>query len=199
MDDLAILTEYERRRLREKRVVIISGDIDTASAHEFIEDIHMLIQEGSRDPVTIVICSPGGNVFSGLAIIRAIRLAKKNGMRVIGEVHGFAASMAFFILQCCDERIMGSLDILMAHGLTTGFVGDMKNMEAENKLLGYWHRELADLIADRCVGEYKEPGFWFEVLRDNTPQWYTADECIEMGIVDRIDGYDQNKEDSQQS
>ncbi|KKK62162.1 hypothetical protein LCGC14_3007100, partial [marine sediment metagenome] len=30
---------------------------------------------------------------------------------------------------------MGSLDLLMAHGITTGFTGDMKNIEAETKLL----------------------------------------------------------------
>jgi len=191
MDDYTLVTELERRRLRSNRTIILSGDIDSGTAHEFIEDVHMILLEESKDPIKIVITSPGGNVFSGNAIIRAIRLAQKKGIKVIGEVHGQACSMAFFILQCCDERVMGELDISMAHGITTGFIGDMRGFEAENKLLTYWHGQFADLLARRCKDstEYSEPGYWYEILRDNTPQWYTAKECLEMGLVDRIDEY----------
>jgi len=181
--------EYERRTLREHRTIIVSSDIDSGAAHEFIEDIEMLKLSYSKDPIKVIISSPGGNVFSGIAMIRAVRGAQKIGIKIVGEVHGHACSMAFFILQCCDERHMGRLDILMAHGITTGFSGDMKSLEAENKLLGYWHTEFANLVASRCttVGEYNEPSYWFEILRDNTPQWYTAEESMEMGLIDKID------------
>lgn len=180
--------EFERRYLRDNRKVLISGDIDECSTQTFIEDIHVLLQGDSKEPITIIISSLGGNAFSGLAIIRGIRLVKKHGIKVVGMVHGYACSMGFLILQCCSERIMGKLDMLMAHGVTTGFVGDMKNMDAENKLLTYWHHEFAVLVADRCIGEFKEPSYWYEILRDNTPQWYTAVECVEMGLIDKVDG-----------
>jgi len=187
-DSIGMLSfEFERRTLRDNRVVLLTGEIDAGTAHEFIEDIHVLLHEESRDPITIIIASPGGDAFSGFAMVRAIKLAQKCGIRVIGEVHGYACSMAFFLLQTCDERIMGKLDILMAHGITTGFTGDMRNIEAETKLLTYWHTEWANLVAKRCIGEHTESGFWFEVFRDNTPQWYTSDECVEMGLVDKVD------------
>ena len=191
-EEIFVTTEYERRTLRKNRIIVVSGDIDSGTAHEFLEDIHVLLHEESKDPITIVIASPGGEAFSGFAMVRAVRLAQKNGIKVIGSVHGYACSMAFFLLQSCDERIMGKLDVLMAHGITTGFTGDMKNIESETKLLTYWHTEWADLVASRCIGEYTEPGFWFEVFRDNTPQWYTAAECKEMGLVDKVDDYDKN-------
>ena len=189
-EEIFVTTEYERRTLRKNRTIVVSGDIDSGTAHEFLEDIHVLLHEESKDPITIVIASPGGEAFSGFAMVRAVRLAQKSGIKIIGSVHGYACSMAFFLLQSCDERVMGKLDVLMAHGITTGFTGDMKNIESETKLLTYWHREWADLVANRCVGEYTEPGFWFEVFRDNTPQWYTAEECIEMGVVDKVDDSD---------
>ena len=194
-EELFVVTEFERRKLRDKRVVVVSGDIDSGGAHEFIEDIQMLLQEESTDPITVIIASPGGDAFSGFAMVRAVRLAQKRGIKVIAQVHGYACSMAFFLLEVCDERVMGKLDVLMAHGITTGFTGDMKNIESETKLLTYWHTEWADLVASRCIGEYKEPGFWFEIFRDNTPQWYTAEECKEMGLIDKIDDYDKDKED----
>ena len=113
-------TEFERRKLRQNRMVLLIGDVDGVD-RGFIEDIRILLLEDSTEPITIVISSPGGNVFSGISIIRAIREAQSKGIRIIGEVHGQAMSMAFFILQCCDERRMGSLCTLMAHGVTTGF------------------------------------------------------------------------------
>jgi len=179
--------EYERRYLRKQNIISITGDIGSGTSRYFIEDVHMVLSGNNKSPIKIIISSPGGDAFSGLAIIRTIGLAQRNGFQVIGEVHGYACSMAFFILECCDERCMGKLDILMAHGITTGFVGDMRNMEAENKLLSYWHGELANLIAARCIGECHEPGYWYEILRDNTPQWYTAEECLLMGLIDRVE------------
>ncbi len=184
--DLVGDLEYERRQLRNNRIIIISADIDATAAHVFVEDIQMLLLDKSRDPVTLLISSPGGNVFNGIAIITAIRNAQRKGIKLIGEVHGHACSMAFFILQTCNERHMGKLDILMAHGITTGFSGDMKSLESENKLLSYWHTEFASLVASRCVGEFVESGYWFEILRDNTPQWYTAEESKEMGLIDIV-------------
>jgi ATP-dependent Clp protease protease subunit len=188
-EEIFITTEYERRTLRNNRIIIVSSEIDGGTAHEFIEDIHVLLNSPSKEPITIIIASPGGDVFSGIAMIRAIRKAQEKGIKFIGEVHGHACSMAFFLLECCDERVMGTLDVLMAHGITTGFSGDMKNMESETKLLNYWHHELANFVASRCAGEeFSEPGFWYEILRDNTPQWYTAEESKEMGLIDRVDG-----------
>jgi ATP-dependent protease ClpP protease subunit len=188
-EDVAVVTEYERRKLRENRIVMLSGEIDDGTAHSVVEDFHMIMANGGKDPITLIISSGGGNVFSGLAIMRAIRLAQRTGIKVIGQVHGHACSMAFFILQCCDERVIGGYCVLMAHGITTGFTGDIKNLDSERKLLDHWHEKFAAMVAARCKPEtkYSEPSFWYEILRDNTPQWYQSDESLEMGLVDRIE------------
>jgi ATP-dependent protease ClpP protease subunit len=188
-DNLTVMTEYERRQLRNKRIILLSGDVENGVSSQFIEDIHMILLDESNEPVTIIIASAGGDVFSGLSIIRAIRVMQRRGIKVIGQVHGQACSMAFFVLQCCDERVMGKLCVQMAHGVTTGFTGDMKNMDAERKLLEYWHEQFATLMAHRCKENtiWNEPSYWYEVLRDNTPQWYQSEECLEMGLIDRIE------------
>jgi len=191
---ITIDSEFERRNLRLSRVILLSGEIDIGAAHEFVEDIKMLLLDDSNEPITIIISSPGGNVFSGVAIIRAIREAQSRGIKIIGDVYGQAMSMAFFILQCCDERRMGSLCTLMAHGITTGFIGDMRNVEAEQKLLTSWQREIAQLISNRCTSydtEYTESGYWFAILKDNTPQFYDSHEAKEMGLIDIVN--DDNK------
>ncbi len=186
--DAVSLAEFERRKLRDNRVVLLSGDIDSGGAHVFIEDIEMLALDESREDVIIIITTPGGNVFNGLAIVRAIRRLQKLGIKVIGEVYGQAMSMGFFVLQCCDERRMGSFCTLMCHGITTGFVGDQRAIEQEQKLIEGWNVELSQLIANRCTadGEYKESGYWYEILRDNTPMFYSSTECLKMGLIDLV-------------
>lgn len=197
-EDIIITTEFERKELRKQRIIILSGDIDIGTAHEFIEDITILTKE-SKEPITVIITSPGGSAFAGFAVVRAIRYAQRHGVKVIGSVYGQAMSMAFYILQCCDIRKMGNLCILMAHGVTTGFVGDMRNVDAEKKLLTMWQTELAKLVSERCTNKNHKAcqhDYWVELLRDNTPQFYSASESLEMGLVDKVYDDGENEENS---
>jgi ATP-dependent protease ClpP protease subunit len=186
--------EEERRNLRRNRVVLVSSEIDAGGVHEFIEDMEVILHEPNTEPITIIFASPGGEAFAGMSMLRVVRKAQKMGIKVIGQVYGYACSMACILLQACDERIMGKLDVLMVHGVTSDFEGDMRGLDSQNKLLTFWHHELAELIASRCSnaksedGElYNEAGYWYEILRDNTPQWYTSEEAKEMGLIDKID------------
>lgn len=178
-----VVTEAERVFLREKRIVLLSGEIEACSAHTFISDITLMIEE-NKEPITIIISSNGGSAEYGNGCIRAIRAAQKNGIKVIGAVYGQAMSMAFFILQICDERVMGDLDTIMAHGLTSTSVGDMRNREAENKLLKFFQNEYSVLLANRSKHNV---AWWRKLLSDNTPKFFTSKESLKLGLVDRIE------------
>ncbi len=190
MDDIVLTNEFERRELRKQRKIFVSGEIDSGVARSFIEDIMLLVAE-SKEPIDImIIAAPGGQAFSGFAMIRAIRYAQSCDVKVIGSVYGQAMSMAFFLLQCCDVRNMGSMCVLMAHGVTTGLVGDIRTVDAEQKLLSLWQRDLSSMVANRCTkkdSKYSSSEFWFEMLRDNTPHFYSASESLDCGLVDEVD------------
>ena len=181
-------SKVERRLLRGKRTVLLAEDIYSSTARKFVEDV--LILSDRIEPITLVIASDGGSVQSGLACIKAIREAQAKGIKVIGRVYGHAMSMAFIILQCCDERIMGKLCTLMAHGVTTFSIGDLRNIDSERKLLGYWRKEISSLIANRCTERdsiWATSEFWEKIMSDNTPQYYDSEECLKMGLIDKID------------
>ena len=179
-------TEAERVLLRKQRKVLICGEIDAGTAHEFISDMSILFAE-SKEPIIVIISSEGGNAEYGNACIQAIREAQRNGLKVIGSVYGQAMSMAFFILQACDERVMGKLDVIMAHGLTATSVGDMRNREAEDRLFKFYQGEYAKLIARRCKKRKYSVEWWKKLLTDNTPRFFTSDESFELGLVDRVE------------
>ena len=184
----AFVFDTERRILRDKRVVVLCDSIHRTSAKDFVEDIEILASVGT-EPITIIIASDGGDVSPGLACIRAITKAQSKGIKVIGEVHGHAMSMAFFILQWCDWRTMGKLCTLMAHGVTTFTIGDIRNIEAERKLLQYWRKEFSKFLAKRCTvrdSKYATEDFWLTILEDATPQFYDSEECLTMGLIDEV-------------
>lgn len=180
----------ERRTLRRARTVLLAEQIYDSTAEDLIQDFEILTGEGV-DPITLIIVSGGGDAFAGLAIMRAIKRTQKKGIKVIGQVHGQAMSMAFFILQACDERVMGKYCALMCHGLTTLTIGDVKNVEAERKIMLRLRDNFAHMLAERNTApegsEYREPAYWHAILEDNTPQFYDGDECLEMGLIDRVE------------
>ena len=181
----------ERRKLRENRIIFLSGDIEQGISECVIEDFLILLAEDSKEPITLIIFSEGGEVGAGYAIIRVIEGAQRKGIKVIGSVYGRAMSMAFLILQCCDERKMGKYCKLMCHGVTSIAIGDIKNVEAEQKLMKMFQQEMAELLAKRCTSindDHKEPGYWYAILEDNTPQFYNYKDALEEGLIDIVEG-----------
>jgi len=187
-EDSGVLTvKTERQILRQHRIVALVGEIGSRLACRFAEDMSLL-RLTSKDPITIIISSNGGEVEYGLACVRAIHKAQQEGIHITGEVHGCAMSMAFLILQCCDKRTMGKPDVLMSHGFTTFTIGDMRNLESERKLLKIWQEYFANLIARRCVvEEYLNPNYWLPIMADNTPLFYSSEECLKMGLIDKVE------------
>jgi ATP-dependent protease ClpP protease subunit len=175
--------------LRENRIISISGEISEGDGQIFLQDIEILCLDGN-DPITIDILSPGGDIFEGFTIIRAIKLAQSKGIKVIGRVCGFALSMAFIILQCCNERKMGNYCVLMCHGATASSLGDIKDLDAQKKMLQIYRDFVSKIIATRNTSkkkDYKLVSYWYAILEDNTPLYYNSTESIETGLVDIVE------------
>jgi len=172
----------------KRRVVyldeFVGQDIATVLNQEFT-----LLAE-TPEPIFIRISSNGGSVDSQMAIVDSIHCAQAAGCKVIGIVYGHSMSAAFSILQACDERKMGSSAILMIHGITAWTVGDLSDINAEQKLLARWHKEQAQLLADRSTApagsKYKTVEFWLPILETNTPVYLFPDEALEWGVVDEV-------------
>lgn len=177
----------ERKLLRDNRTVLLYGEIESCLVEDFVTDLHLIMLQDSNEPITIIISSGGGEFEPAIACMRAIGEAQKNGLAVIGKVYGHAQSAAFLILQCCDVRVMGKFCILMAHGITWGSHGDLKDAEAESKLINFWKDEFAGLVASRCNDGVNDKKYWELILKEKTPNYYTSDEAIKIGLIDDIE------------
>ena len=188
IDENILATERSILRAR-RRITLMTGPIVEGCSTETLEDLSIMTSD-SREPITLVISSCGGDVFTALSIIRAIQTARKDGIEIIGQVYGEAMSAAFLILQACSKRTMGKYCLLMCHGVTTVSFGDIRNLESEQNLLKKLQADQADLISSRNTSAtklYHTSKYWLPILERNTPQFYGADEALKMGLIDEVE------------
>ena len=118
--------------------------------------------------INLNICSPGGDIYAGIAIAEKLRAC---GKRVNARVWGYAASAAFTIACACDFVEASPLTHFMVHS-AYGWDGDVDEgcKHANESQLALIHRKNAD---------YTEK----ELAED---RWFTAIEAQAFGLVDRI-------------
>lgn len=98
-----------------KLPVIARAKVDTAITAELSEAFVSFMTEAriaGADAVIVEINSPGGSVSAGFKMAKAI---EESPLAVVCIVDGDAASMAFYLLQSCDLRVMTDRSVLMAH------------------------------------------------------------------------------------
>lgn len=146
------------------------------SAEEFVAEIKAL----DVDQITVQINSPGGDVFDGLAIYQSLI---DHPAKVVTRAVSLAASAASFILQAGDERLIAPHATVMIHNAMGLAVGTAVDMRETADLLDKASANIASIYAEasgRPVAEFVEAM--------NAETWYSADEAVSAGLVDRIDG-----------
>jgi ATP-dependent protease ClpP protease subunit len=137
----------------------------------------------------LLITSYGGAVDAGGAIIRAIRYAQEKGCTVVGEVRGYAMSMAVAILQACDVRLAAPEDIVMVHGFTGQTIGDVRNQDADARMTKQLTTVYAKFYAERSTADdsqYHSIDYWAKLLKDSLPHYYFGHEALEKGLIDEV-------------
>ena len=164
----------------------------TIGVHTNIPTQLDLMRDMGTKEISLIISSQGGEMSAGIEVIRAINDCRKVGIKVNGIVRGQAMSMAFQILQECDYRAMGPADLLMAHGLTAGMMGDIRSLEAERKILDCWKNYMVGRVQARIASAKPDSvaateEYWAKIKDDNTPVYFLADEALELGLVDAVE------------
>jgi ATP-dependent protease ClpP protease subunit len=142
-----------------------------------------------RRPIHVVFTSGGGDALEAVACGDAIRLASgilAPGVGVIGVVSGYAFSAASFLLQFCDKRYITKHSLIMVHGLEQQDrqYQDRRRIDANRDLMDKLQDVFAHKIAERSAR--RDFKFWRDMLDDATPTYYTAEQALELGLVDAV-------------
>lgn len=131
--------------------------------------------------------SPGGDIFDGLAIYQALR---NHQGEVTMHVDGLAASIASVIAMAGDKIVMAPKASMMIHDGWSMGVGNAADLRKLADLLDKQSDVIASVYADRS-GQPQD--FWRAQMREET--WYSAQEALDAGLVDEVQGQEKKVDD----
>lgn len=167
-------------RLLNDRIVFLGEEINSVTANLVIAQLlHLESQDAEKD-ISLYINSPGGEVYSGLAILDTMNYIKP---AVSTICVGMAASMAAVLLACGakGKRFCLPNSMVMIHQPSGGARGQQTEIEIAAREIRENRTRLNYILADASGRSFEQ------VERDTERDHYMrAQEALEYGLVDRI-------------
>jgi ATP-dependent protease ClpP protease subunit len=129
-------------------------------------------------PVIIHINSPGGDLISGLALLRVI---EESSVPIIVLVEGISASAATYITVAANYRLIAPNATILIHQYSTSLEGKHEDIMFES----YVGERSMDMLTDIYKKYTRLPEYRIkEILRHDL--FLTPTECLHYGLVDKI-------------
>lgn len=167
-------------RLLNDRIIFLGEEINSVSANLVVAQLlHLESQDAEKD-ISLYINSPGGEVYSGLAILDTMNFIKP---QVSTICVGMAASMAAVLLSAGakGKRFCLPHSKVMIHQPSGGAQGQQTEIEIVAEEIKKTRRELNQILSD-ASGQAIEK-VQADTERDN---YLTASEALDYGLIDRI-------------
>jgi ATP-dependent Clp protease, protease subunit len=167
-------------RLLNERIIFLGTPIDDQIANLVVAQLlHLESQDPEKD-ISIYINSPGGSIYSGLAIYDTMRFIKPD---VATMCVGVAMSMGSLLLAAGTKGKRACLpnSRILIHQPSAGFEGQSTDIEIHA-------REILNIRAriDKIYAEHT--GLSEEQVRADMERdrFFTAEQALEYGLVDKV-------------
>ncbi len=167
-------------RLLNDRIIFLGEEINSVSANLVVAQLlHLESQDAEKD-ISLYINSPGGEVYSGLAILDTMNFIKP---QVSTICVGMAASMAAVLLSAGakGKRFCLPHSKVMIHQPSGGAQGQQTEIEIVAEEIKKTRRELNQILSDASDQPIEK--VQADTERDN---YLTAAEALDYGLIDRI-------------
>lgn len=167
-------------RLLKDRIVFLGGPVDSVSANLVVAQLLHLAYEDPDKDINMYINSPGGDVYSGLAILDTMNYIKPD---VATISVGFSASMGAILLAAGQKGKRYALpnSKIMIHQPSTGFQGTVSDVEIDAKEALSIKKHIEEMMAGFTGQTVKKINH--DMDRDN---YLTAKEAKKYGLVDDV-------------
>lgn len=172
-------------RLLEDRIIFIGDQIDSHLVSSVIAQMLFLEKKDPDKDITIYINTPGGEVYSGMAIYDTMQLIKCD---VCVIAVGLAASMwsVFLVWGTKWKRYALPHSKIMIHQPLIswgGITGQTTDIQIEAEEMVKVKNMFIDLFA-KHTGQKTE-----KIAQDmERNKWMTAEEALKYGIIDKVIG-----------
>ena len=168
------------QRLLKERIIWLGGEVRDENANAICAQLLLLAAEDPDRDIYLYINSPGGSVTAGMAIYDTMQYIKPD---VVTVGMGLAASMSQFLLTAGapGKRYITPHTRVLLHQPLGGAGGSATEIRIIADLILGMKKELAAITASR-TGKTVE-----QVEADgDRDHWFTAQEALEYGFVDRV-------------
>jgi ATP-dependent Clp protease, protease subunit len=167
-------------RLLNERIIFLGTPIDDQVANLIIAQLIHLESEDPDKDISIYINSPGGQVYSGLAIYDTMQFIKPDIQTICV---GIAMSMGAVILSGGTEgkRLALPNAKILIHQVSGGFQGQATDIEIQARETIALKRRLEEILSEH-TGRPQE-----QVAKDMERDYFmTSQEAQEYGIIDNV-------------
>lgn len=167
-------------RLLNDRIIFLGEEINSVTANLVIAQLLHLESQDSEKDISLYINSPGGEVYSGLAILDTMNYIKP---QVSTICVGMAASMAAVLLSCGakGKRFCLPNSMVMIHQPSGGAQGQQTEIEIAAREIRETRATLNKILSDATGQPFEK--VQADTERDN---YMRAQAALEYGLVDRI-------------
>lgn len=168
----------------------LSGEID--SAENYIQWFDTIRHASENDVVKVYINSPGGDVFTAIQFIRAL---KETSANVVMSVEGICASAATMIMLYGESFEISEHSMFMFHNYSSGTFGKGGEMFDQLQHERKWSEKLLRDIYKDFLTESEVTS-----LLDNKDIWMDGDEVVKRlkARQEKIEAEEAEKEDEEQ-
>jgi len=167
-------------RLLKDRIIFLGQQVEDGIANTIIAQMLFLEHENPEADIKLYINSPGGIVYSGLAIYDTMQMIKPD---VATFCMGMGASMAAVLLAGGTKGKRYALPNarVMIHQGSAGFRGNVPDIEVAARETLNLTTKLTQILADHSGQAFDK------VKRDTERDYYmTAAEAKDYGLIDEV-------------
>jgi ATP-dependent Clp protease, protease subunit len=167
-------------RLLNERIVFIGQPVDDQIANLAVAQLLHLESEDPEKDISMYINSPGGVIYSGLAIYDTMQFVKPDVQTIC---FGMAMSMGSLLLAggAPGKRMALPNARVLIHQPSGGFEGQSSDIQIHAQEVLNLRRRVDEIYA-------KHTGQPLEQVHDDMERdrFFTADEAVEYGLIDRV-------------
>jgi ATP-dependent Clp protease, protease subunit len=167
-------------RLLNERIVFLGTPIDDQVSNLIVAQLLHLESTDPDKGISIYINSPGGDVYSGLAIYDTMQFIKPE---VTTLCFGIAASMGSLLLTggAKGKRLALPNSRILIHQPSAGFEGQAADIEIHAREVLALRERIDQVYADHTGKPLEQ--VHEDMERD---RFFTADDAAEYGLIDRV-------------
>ena len=168
-------------RLLQDRIVYFGTEVDPDTANVAIMQLLWLNADDPEAPINFYINSPGGCVYSGLAI-KDVFDSISAPVNTVGV--GMCASMGAYLLSAgTGERKAMKNCRVMLHSVSSGTRGTIHDMKVDLEETLFLQDKLMHDIASFTKGKSD-----LETIRHRTERdyWLSAEDSVNLGLIDVV-------------